>query len=134
MADLTAKAFDLADKYRMPAMLLADGTMGQMMEPVQLPEQRDPDTTDKDWAVTGWNEVPARSTTSSTPCTSSPAELERLNIERFERYAEIEKNETHVGRVHDGGRRDLRRRLRHHRARVAQRHRRTRAGRASRPA
>ena len=38
MADLTALAFDLADKYRMPAMLLADGTMGQMMEPVVLPE------------------------------------------------------------------------------------------------
>ena len=36
MADLTAKAFDLADKYRMPAMILADGTMGQMMEPVEL--------------------------------------------------------------------------------------------------
>ena len=49
MADLTGKAFDLAEKYRMPAMLLADGTMGQMMEPVQLPEARDPDTTEKDW-------------------------------------------------------------------------------------
>lgn len=33
MADLTMKAFDLADKYRMTAMVFADGTMGQMMEP-----------------------------------------------------------------------------------------------------
>ena len=41
MADLTVKAFDLADKYRMPSMLLADGTIGQMMEPVELPEETD---------------------------------------------------------------------------------------------
>ena len=39
MADLTQKAFRLAFEYRMPAMLLADGTMGQMMEPVVLPEE-----------------------------------------------------------------------------------------------
>ena len=36
MADLTVKGFDLADKYRTPVMLLADGTMGQMMEPVEI--------------------------------------------------------------------------------------------------
>jgi 2-oxoglutarate ferredoxin oxidoreductase subunit alpha len=36
MVDLTFKGFDLADKYRMPVMLLADGTIGQMMEPVTL--------------------------------------------------------------------------------------------------
>ena len=35
MADLTVKGFELADKYRMTAMILADGTMGQMMEPVE---------------------------------------------------------------------------------------------------
>ena len=40
MADLTVKAFDLSDKYRIPAMLLADGTMGQMMEPVVMPEPK----------------------------------------------------------------------------------------------
>ena len=38
MADLVATGFDLAEKYRMPCMLLADGTMGQMMEPVTLTE------------------------------------------------------------------------------------------------
>ena len=91
MADLTGKAFDLAEKYRMPAMLLADGTMGQMMEPVQLPEPRDPDTTEKDWAVTGTKCQRKHHVVNSLYL--SPAELERLNIERFERYAEIEKNE-----------------------------------------
>ena len=39
MADLVFKGFDLAEKYRMPCMLLADGTMGQMMEPVELSER-----------------------------------------------------------------------------------------------
>ena len=38
MASLTVKGFDLADQYRMTAMILADGTMGQMMEPVEMPE------------------------------------------------------------------------------------------------
>ena len=61
-----SRAFDLADQYRMPAMLLADGTMGQMMEPVQLPEARDPDTTEKDWAVTG-TKVPAEASRCQLP-------------------------------------------------------------------
>ena len=39
MADLTYQAFDMADEYRMPAMILADGMLGQMMEPVVLPER-----------------------------------------------------------------------------------------------
>lgn len=51
MADMTIKAFDLADKYRMPAMILADGTMGQMMEPVLLPEGCAP-RPETPWAVT----------------------------------------------------------------------------------
>ena len=41
-ADLTMKAFDVADKYRMPAMILGDGTIGQMMEPVSMPEIQSP--------------------------------------------------------------------------------------------
>ena len=41
MADLVFKGFDLAEKYRMPCMLLADGTMGQMMEPVILEERKE---------------------------------------------------------------------------------------------
>ena len=52
MADLTIKAFDLSDKYRVPAMLLADGTMGQMMEPVEIPEV-EAQRVSKPWAVRG---------------------------------------------------------------------------------
>ena len=52
MAELTAKGFDLADKYRMTCMILADGTVGQMMEPVELPVHIDEEP-DRPWAVTG---------------------------------------------------------------------------------
>ena len=59
-------------------MLLADGTMGQMMEPVQLPEARDPDTTEKDWAVTGTKCQRKHHVVNSLYL--SPAELERNAI------------------------------------------------------
>lgn len=52
--DYTILAFDLADKYRNPAMILGDGLLGQMMEPLQIktPDQR-PQAADKPWALTG---------------------------------------------------------------------------------
>jgi 2-oxoisovalerate ferredoxin oxidoreductase alpha subunit len=52
MADLTALAFDLADRYRNPVVILADGFIGQMMEPVEFPEKAVEAPT-PDWAVTG---------------------------------------------------------------------------------
>lgn len=52
MASLVFKGFDLADKYRMTTMILADGTMGQMMEPVSL-DMGEVQSYDKSWAVTG---------------------------------------------------------------------------------
>ena len=50
--DLTYRAFDLADEYRIPVVLLGDGMMGQMMEPVVLPDFRE-DLPKKEWAITG---------------------------------------------------------------------------------
>ena len=88
---MTVRAFDLAEKYRMPAMLLADGTMGQMMEPVVLPEPCGESTHDKSWAVTGTECKRKHNIVNSLYL--SPAELERLNIERFERYKKIERDE-----------------------------------------
>ncbi len=52
MAELTVKGFELADKYRMTAMILADGTMGQMMEPVSL-DFDFAEPVEKPWATTG---------------------------------------------------------------------------------
>lgn len=52
MADLTSLAFDLSDRYRNPAFVLADGFIGQMMEPVALPRHIRP-VPDRPWAVAG---------------------------------------------------------------------------------
>jgi len=56
MADLTGLAFELADKYRNPAIVLADGFIGQMMEPLEL-EYRDPQIPPRPWAVQGTAET-----------------------------------------------------------------------------
>ena len=91
MADLTSLAFDLADKYRTPTMLLADGTMGQMMEPVILPEPHTSDV-DKPWAVTGTQLKRKHNIINSLYL--SPEILEKTNFERYERYKTIERNEV----------------------------------------
>ncbi len=52
VADLTVKAFEKADEYRTPVMILGDGVLGQMMEPVELPEIT-PKPVEKPWALTG---------------------------------------------------------------------------------
>ncbi len=91
MADMTIKAFDLADRYRMPAMILADGTMGQMMEPVLLPEScaARPETP---WAVTGTRKKRNHNIVNSLYLV--PEELEKNNFERFERYGIVQENEV----------------------------------------
>ena len=94
MADLTAKAFDLADKYRMPAMLLADGTIGQMMEPVELPEDMRTAVYEKPWAVTGTQGKREHNIVNSLYLV--PEQLEKKNIERYERYRLYEQNEVMV--------------------------------------
>ena len=90
MADLTIKGFDLSEKYRVPAMLLADGTMGQMMEPVALPENAGC-STPQSWAVTGTEGKRKHNIINSLYL--NPELLEKKNFERYERYALIEQNE-----------------------------------------
>jgi len=53
MYDLTIKGFDLADKYRMPVMILADSILGQMKEPVAMVGKKKSTAIKKDWALTG---------------------------------------------------------------------------------
>ena len=91
MADLTVKGFDLADEYRMPAMVLADGTMGQMMEPVAMGNYQ-PKTVEKPWAVTGTKMQRPHTIVNSLYL--NPEELERTNFERYARYAVIEQKEA----------------------------------------
>ena len=83
--DMIATAFELGDKYRMPAMVLSDGMLGQMMEPVVLPEAREPDNDSKDWAVSGHKDKREHNVVNSLYI--NPQELETLVKARFERYA-----------------------------------------------
>jgi 2-oxoglutarate ferredoxin oxidoreductase subunit alpha len=53
LLDLTILAFDLSDKYRNPALILGDGLLGQMMEPLTIPSDIQPKQYDKPWALTG---------------------------------------------------------------------------------
>ena len=91
MADLTVKGFDLADKYRMPTMILADGTMGQMMEPVSL-DYETPAPVAKPWATTGTKME--RDHNIVTSLFLNPDELEALVVERYDRYKVVEENEV----------------------------------------
>ena len=92
MAELTVKGFELADTYRMTAMILADGTMGQMMEPVALDDLVVKPAPEKPWATTGTKMQRAHNITNSLSLI--PEELEQLNFARFERYRAIEENEV----------------------------------------
>ena len=91
MASLTIKGFNLADKYRMTAMILADGTIGQMMEPISF-EDAEIENYEKPWALTGTKMERTHNIVNSLYL--KPDELERTNFERFARYKTIEENEV----------------------------------------
>ena len=91
MVSMTFKGFDLADKYRMTVMLLADGTMGQMMEPVSL-DAGEIKEYDKSWALTGTKGERKPNIVNSLFL--KPEELEQFNFDRFERYKKVEENEV----------------------------------------
>ena len=91
MASLTVKGFDLADKYQMTSMILADGTLGQMMEPVSF-DGIEVHTYEKPWALTGTKGK--REHNIITSLTLVPQELEDWNEERYKRYHLVEENEV----------------------------------------
>ncbi|MBP3361909.1 MAG: 3-methyl-2-oxobutanoate dehydrogenase subunit VorB [Clostridia bacterium] len=91
MVNLTFKGFDLAEKYRMTCMILSDGTMGQMMEPVTL-DMGEIQKYDKSWALTGTKGE--RKPRIINSLFLQPDELEKFNFARYERYKKIEENES----------------------------------------
>ena len=91
MAELTVKGFELADTYRMTTMILADGTMGQMMEPVSLDFEVKP-APEKPWATTGTKMERKHNIVNSLFL--KPEELEKYNFLRYDRYRIIEEKET----------------------------------------
>ncbi len=93
IVDLMGTAFDLAEKYRMPALILADGMLGQMMEPVEFPEKKT-ELPARPWATTGTREKRRPNIINSLYL--KPDELERTVVERFERYQQVKANEVRV--------------------------------------
>lgn len=90
MAELTIKGFELADQYRMTSMILADGTIGQMMEPVALDLHVNPAPA-KPWATTGTGMKRPHNIINSLSLV--PEELEQFNFQRYEKYRQIEETE-----------------------------------------
>ena len=89
--DLTYKAFYLAQKYRNPTVLLADGLLGQMMEPVEFYDYPYPEIDTSDWDLTGAKGREARIIRSYAPLADNQCVfLERL----FKKYKAIEENEV----------------------------------------
>ncbi|MCL1829989.1 MAG: 3-methyl-2-oxobutanoate dehydrogenase subunit VorB [Oscillospiraceae bacterium] len=86
MVDMVFDGFELAEQYRIPAIILSDGLLGQMMEPVIFPERK-PKYIDKPWALTGHGFKREHNIVNSLYLEAS--ELEEKNNEREQRYNEI---------------------------------------------
>jgi len=91
LADMTERAFDLADKYKIPVILLGDGVLGQMMEPVEFRHEAPADPPVRDGSLRGSHGGPSKIVKTFT---SNPSELEEINWSLFRRYALIKKQET----------------------------------------
>jgi len=87
---LTADAFELAERYRTPVAILADGALGQAMEPV-IPRFRNPERSTKDWACDG---AAGRAPRVVKSLDLQPENLERHNLELQAKFREIEANEV----------------------------------------
>jgi 2-oxoglutarate ferredoxin oxidoreductase subunit alpha len=91
LADLTYQAFDLADLYRTPVLLLGDGILGQMMEPVSFSPPPPRPLPPKEWILDGSRGRPPRSIRSLY---LGPGVLEAHNLKLQEKYCEIEEREV----------------------------------------
>ena len=90
-ADLTHRAFDLADRYLMPVIILGDGMLGQMVEPVEFKHEAPEELPVRSNALRGAKGRPSRVIRTFT---SNPAELEEINWSLFRRYQLIKKEEA----------------------------------------
>jgi len=90
--DLTALSFDLAEKYRTLCMVILDGSIGQMMEPAQMPEIKPIHRTDWDWATNGRMGKRPRRILSSIYL--DPIEEEKTNLRLLSRWKAIQREEV----------------------------------------
>jgi 2-oxoglutarate ferredoxin oxidoreductase subunit alpha len=91
MMDLVALAFENADKYRMPVMILSDGMLGQMMEPVEVKQPVASAVIEKPWAACGHGNKRPHNVINSLYLT--PQSLEALIRERYKKYDVIKHEE-----------------------------------------
>ncbi len=89
--DLVQEAFEIADFYRNPVMVLGDGMIGQMMEPVEFRAPQKRDLQPKDWATDGCK---GRKPNVINSLWLQPEKLEEHNWKLFKKYEEIKKNEV----------------------------------------
>ncbi len=93
MCDLTIQAFKLAHKYKNPVVVLADGTLGQMAEPLKFPKKAIKPEIDNSWAVRGNKQTMQNLVTSIFLDFNK---LEEFNYKIIEKYKKIAKNEVIV--------------------------------------
>lgn len=91
-AEMMMDAFDLAEIYRMPVFIVSDGMLGQMMEPVELPEQKQRILPDKPWAAVGHGNRRAPLVVKTLAL--EPAVLEARNLDLQAKYALLEEKEV----------------------------------------
>ena len=91
LADATHRAFELTEKYSIPVILLGDGMLGQMMEPVEFKHEAPAVPPVRPNGLRGAKGRPSRFIRSFT---SNPAELEELNWSLYRRYQQVQENET----------------------------------------
>lgn len=92
LVDLTMDAFDLADKYRNPAMILGDGLLGQMMEAVEFKERPKVDLPPKEsWTLVGCK---GRKPHRIVSFDLNPSVLEKMNLVINEKYKKLKEDEV----------------------------------------
>jgi len=92
MADFVELAYDLAFKYRNPAMILSDGAIGQMMEKVWLKPQKERSKEAPEWATTG--KTPDRERNIITSLDLDSNQQEQFNIKLQDKYREMKEKEV----------------------------------------
>lgn len=92
--DLVMEGFDIADQYRNPVMILGDGMLGQMMEPVEFSAYKSRDLSPKTWATTGYDGSRERNIINSLYI--DPKALEEHVQKIYKKYEAIRENEVKV--------------------------------------
>lgn len=105
MTDLIIQGFDKADIYRTPVMIVGDGMLGQMMEPLEINAEKRSNLPPKDWAATG--NPGNRPNNVINSLYLSAVELEAHNRHLIDKYKKITENETLVEEVNLDGELDL---------------------------